>query len=49
VRDAQRRGVPHGALVPVLVLTFLLGPVGLLGYFGVRAAIGQPLPASSLA
>jgi hypothetical protein len=36
VRDAQRRGVPHGLLVPCLVLTFLLGPVGFLLYFGVR-------------
>ncbi len=36
VRDAQRRGVPHGALVPALALTFLFGPVGLLVYFGVR-------------
>ena len=36
VRDAQRRGVPHWALVPALVLTFLFGPVGLLVYFGVR-------------
>jgi hypothetical protein len=36
VRDAQRRGVPHGWLVPALALTFLFGPVGLLVYFGVR-------------
>jgi len=36
VRDAQRRGVPHAALVPALVLTFLFGPVGLLVYFGMR-------------
>jgi hypothetical protein len=41
VRDAQLRGVPHAAVVPALVLTFLLGPVGLLVYFGVRAALGQ--------
>ena len=40
-RDARQRGVPHGALVPALALTFLLGPVGLLVYFGVRAALGQ--------
>jgi hypothetical protein len=40
-RDAQRRGVPHGALVPALALTFLFGPVGLLVYAGVRAALGQ--------
>jgi hypothetical protein len=48
VRDAQRRGVPHGALVPALALTFLFGPVGLLVYFGVRAALGQKLPTTTL-
>ena len=47
VRDAQRRGVPHAALVPALVLTFLLGPVGLLVYFGVRATLGQKTSTSS--
>ncbi|MGI4738352.1 MAG: ABA4-like family protein [Janthinobacterium lividum] len=41
VRDAQRRGVPHAALVPALGLTFLFGPVGLLVYFGVRRAFGK--------
>jgi hypothetical protein len=35
-RDAQRRGVPHGALIPCLLATFLLGPLGLLLYSGVR-------------
>ncbi|SET55336.1 ABA4-like family protein [Hymenobacter actinosclerus] len=34
--DARRRGVPHGLLVPCLLLTFLLGPVGLLLYAAVR-------------
>jgi len=43
-RDAQRRQVPHWALVPALALTFLFGPVGLLVYFGARAALGKPLP-----
>jgi len=47
VRDAQRRGVPHLALVPALTLTFLFGPVGLLVYFGMRAAFGQPLTTHS--
>jgi hypothetical protein len=36
VRDAQRRGVPHALLIPALLLTFLLGPVGLLLYAGLR-------------
>jgi hypothetical protein len=47
VRDAQRRGVPHLALVPALALTFLVGPVGLLVYFGVRAAFGSTSSATS--
>ncbi|RZK46668.1 MAG: DUF4281 domain-containing protein [Hymenobacter sp.] len=41
VRDAQRRQVPHWAVVPALGLTFLLGPVGLLLYYGARAALGK--------
>ena len=36
VRDAQRRGIPHLFIVPALVLTFLLGPVGLLLYVATR-------------
>jgi hypothetical protein len=35
-RDAQARGVPHLLVVPALVLTFLLGPAGLLVYLAVR-------------
>lgn len=37
VRDAQRLGIPHLALVPCLVLTLFLGPIGLLAYFLLRA------------
>ncbi len=36
VRDAQRRGIRHLFVVPALVLTFLLGPAGLLLYLGIR-------------
>jgi hypothetical protein len=36
LRDAQRHGVPHLLVVPALVLTFLLGPAGLLLYLAVR-------------
>ena len=36
VRDAQRVGLHHLLVVPCLVLTFLLGPVGLLLYFALR-------------
>ena len=43
VRDAQQRQVPHLALLPALALTFLFGPVGLLVYFGSRAAFGRKL------
>jgi hypothetical protein len=39
VRDAQRLGIHHLLVVPCLVLTFLLGPLGLLLYFVLRFAI----------
>ena len=32
VRDAERVGIPHWAVVPCLVATLLVGPVGLLAY-----------------
>jgi hypothetical protein len=35
VRDAQQRGIPHLLVVPALVLTFLVGPVGLLLYLAI--------------
>ena len=35
-RDAQRRGIPHFLVVPCLVLTLMIGPVGLLLYVLVR-------------
>ena len=46
LRDAQRRGVPHGLLVPCLLLTFMFGPVGLLLYFGVRRWYPRPAGAA---
>jgi hypothetical protein len=36
VRDARERGVPHWAVLPCLVLTFLFGPAGWLLYLIVR-------------
>ena len=39
--DAARIGLPHWYVVPCLALTFLVGPVGLLLYFAVRAAAGR--------
>lgn len=38
-RDAQRRGVPHLAVVPCLFLTLMFGPVGLLAYLALRFAL----------
>lgn len=36
VRDAQRIGLPHWAVVPLLLLAFMLGPLGPLVYFAGR-------------
>ncbi|MRS61532.1 ABA4-like family protein [Larkinella terrae] len=41
VRNSQRRKVPHGWVIPCLILCFLLGPVGLLLYLGIRSAKPQ--------
>ena len=35
-RDAQRREVSHWVLVPCLLLTFMLGPIGLFLYLALR-------------
>lgn len=42
VRDAQHKGIHHLLVVPCLLLTFLLGPVGLCLYAGLRAYHGSP-------
>lgn len=44
VRDASRLNIPHLFVIPCLVLTFLVGPVGLLLYFIVRISIVRKLP-----
>ena len=44
VRDATRLNIRHWLVVPCLVLTFLIGPVGLLAYFIVRLAVVRKLP-----
>ena len=36
VRDAQERNVPHLRVIPCLVMTFMLGPIGLLAYSVLR-------------
>jgi hypothetical protein len=38
VRDARERGIPHLAVVPCLLLTFLFGPAGWLAYSGLRVS-----------
>ena len=38
VRDARRLGIPHLLVLPCLALTFLLGPIGLALYLGLRAS-----------
>jgi hypothetical protein len=37
-RDAVRRGIPHWQVAPCLVLTLMLGPLGLLVYLSLRFA-----------
>ena len=39
-RDARERGVPHLALMPCLLLTFLFGPAGWLLYLLARRIFG---------
>ena len=38
LRDSQKHGVPHLVMIPCLVMTFMLGPIGLLFYFAIRTA-----------
>ncbi len=35
-RDSRAVGIPHWKVVPCLLLTFLLGPIGLLTYYLLR-------------
>jgi hypothetical protein len=42
LEDSRRRGVPHLAMIPVLLSTFLFGPIGLLGYLGLRLFGREP-------
>ena len=41
VRDAARLKLPHWAVVPCLVLTFLLGPAGLVCYLLLRWSLAR--------
>ena len=40
-RDAKRRGFSHLMLVPCLLLTFMLGPIGLFLYLILRKVTGK--------
>lgn len=44
--DSRERGVPALVMAPVLVLTILLGPLGLAAYLGVRARWVRPAVAT---
>ena len=42
-RDAERHQIPHLVVIPALIMTFLLGPVGLLFYLAIRTAKSRRL------
>jgi Domain of unknown function (DUF4281) len=46
VQDAERRGLPRILLLPALLFTFLVGPVGLLLYAGLRQL--RPAPTAAV-
>jgi len=39
--DSRERKVPHLLMIPILFLTFLFGPMGLLSYLLLRLAFGR--------
>jgi len=41
IEDAGKKGVPHWAMLPVLFLTLMAGPVGLLVYLAIRAGLAR--------
>ncbi len=43
VENARQRGVPHGWVIPCLLLTLMAGPAGLLLYLLIRLAF-RPAP-----
>jgi hypothetical protein len=40
-RDAQRVGLNHFLLIPCLLLTLLVGPIGLVTYLMIRGLSGK--------
>ena len=49
VEDAGRRGVPHWVMLPVLFLTLIAGPIGLLVYLALRTVLGLREPGQKAA
>lgn len=47
--DARERGIHPLVMAPVLVLTILLAPLGLLAYLALRAALPARTPAAAAA
>jgi len=43
VRDARRHSVSHLLVIPCLITTFLLGPIGLLAYVILRVTKARTL------
>jgi len=41
VRDARRNGISHALLLPCLIATLMLGPLGLLAYLALRGLLRQ--------
>ena len=41
IEDAGKRRIPHLAMLPVLVLTLMAGPVGLLVYLALRTSLSR--------
>ncbi len=37
MKQAKESGIPHLVMVPILLLTFLLGPIGLVAFFVVKS------------
>jgi hypothetical protein len=41
LRDAHQRDIPHLVMIPILLMTFMLGPAGLLLYLALRMVVGR--------
>jgi len=42
IADSRQRAIPHLAMIPLLLLTFFFGPIGLLLYLGLRLVFPKP-------